>query len=278
MRDGGSTSPRPLLRVRLAALRVGISLELVRTADWKESLEASRSGRCRMLSFLNRTEARDAWLIFTDPIFSDPNVFITREEHSFISDPARLSGESIVFPVGTAMEERIRRDYPNLSVIQVGSEDEAIALIVAAYTIKGEGLFNLKIAGQLPNYTNRLRMGVAKGEPMLRRVLNKGVASITPREVGEIVNRHVSIKVQTGVNYTLLFQVIGGFAVLALIAAYHFTKLNRLNRELRHISETDALTGLPDRGMIDSHLARELECAHRHRRDLAVVMLDIDFF
>jgi diguanylate cyclase (GGDEF)-like protein len=222
---------------------------------------------------------------------TDPNVFITREEHDFISDPARLSGESIVFPVGTAMEERIRRDYPNLAVIRVESEDEAIALvsarkadmtmrslIVAAYTIKREGLFNLKIAGQLPDYVNQLRIGVVKGEPMLRRVLNKGVASISPREVGEVVNRHVSIQVQTGVNYTLVFQVVGGFAVLALIAAYHFARLNRLNRELRHISETDKLTGLPNRGTIDAHLTREVKRAQRHRRDLALVMLDIDRF
>ena len=52
------------------------------------------------------------------------------------------------------------------------------SLIIAAYTIKKEGLFNLKIAGQLPNYTNHLRIGVTKDEPMLRDILNKGIVYV----------------------------------------------------------------------------------------------------
>ncbi|MCA1945231.1 MAG: transporter substrate-binding domain-containing protein [Desulfovibrio sp.] len=132
------------------------------------------------------------WLLFTDS-----NVFITREEHPFIADPAALAYETIVFPEGTSMEERIRREYPNLRVVTVASEQEAFALvsekkvdmtirslIVAAYTIKKDGWFNLKIAGQLPNYSNELRMGVVKDEPMLRDILNKGVRTITPMERG----------------------------------------------------------------------------------------------
>ena len=81
----------------LAARRVGLTLDLVRTADWRESLVAAKAGRCQVLNFLNQTDERDAWLVFTDPIFSDPNVFITREEHPFISDPARQTGKPLSF-------------------------------------------------------------------------------------------------------------------------------------------------------------------------------------
>ncbi|WP_337997053.1 diguanylate cyclase [Oleispirillum naphthae] len=276
---------------RLAASRVGLSLELAPTKDWDESLAASQAGRCRILSFLNRTEKRETWLLFTAPIFSDPNVFITREEHPFIADPAQLSGERIVFPSGTAMEENIRRDYPNLRVLTVPSEAEAIAmvsdrraemtmrsLIVAAYTIKGEGLFNLKIAGKLPDYANRLRIGVRRSEPLLRDVLNKGVASISRADTEEIVNRHVSLTVQADTDYGPILRVVGIFAAIAAFGAFHHLRLRRLNRKLERISQTDALTGLPNRGMIDAHLAREVDRAQRHRRDLALVMLDIDHF
>lgn len=44
------------------------------------------------------------------------------------------------------------------------------SLIVAAYAIKKKGLFNLKIAGNIPAYTNQLRIGVLKYEPI--QVLN----------------------------------------------------------------------------------------------------------
>ena len=75
------------------------------------------------------------------------------------------------------MEELIRRDYPNLTVHTTATEDEAISmvsakkadmtmrsLIVAAYTIKKQGLFNVKIAGQLPYYSNNLCIGIAQGD------------------------------------------------------------------------------------------------------------------
>ena len=62
----------------LVADRTGLEFELVRTADWNESLAFSKSGQCKVLSFLNQTTERSEWLIFTSPLFSDPNVFITR--------------------------------------------------------------------------------------------------------------------------------------------------------------------------------------------------------
>jgi hypothetical protein len=49
------------------------------------------------------------------------------------------------------------------------------SLIVAAYTIKHEGWFNLKIAGQVPGHGNALRIGVAKDQPMLRDILSRGL-------------------------------------------------------------------------------------------------------
>ncbi|WP_296494485.1 transporter substrate-binding domain-containing protein [Rhodoferax sp.] len=144
---------------------------------------------------MRQTPARDAWLIFTKPIFFDPNVIITREEHGFIADLKGLEGKSLALPRGIMVEERVRRDFPNLRVILTTSEPAAMALvserkadltirslIVAANAIKKEGLFNLKISGQIPEYTNQLRIGVLKDESLLRSILAKGVQTITAQE------------------------------------------------------------------------------------------------
>jgi len=239
--------------LRLAASRVGIELKLVRTKDWDESIAASMEGKCKLLSFLNQTPKRDGWLIFTSPIFNDTNVFITREEHPFIVDPSAISGESIVFPEGTSMEERIRKDYPNLRVITVPSERDVIdmvsskgasmtvrSLIVAAYTIKKEGLFNLKIAGQLPGYDNNLRVGVVSSEPMLRDILEKGVLSISPVEKWDIANRHVSIKAEVGVDYGLVLKIVIIFIValsIVVVWALYMRSLSLKLRESRRQSD-----------------------------------------
>ena len=84
------------------------------------------------------------------------------------------------------------------------------SLIVAAYAIKKEGLFNLKIAGQVPQFVNQLRIGVLKDETLLLSILDKGARTITPQEREMISNRHVSVKVQQGIDYRLFWKLLGG--------------------------------------------------------------------
>jgi len=231
--------------IALVAQRTGLKIQLYKVKTWDESVEASKSGKCQMMSFLNQTPARDKWLIFTEPIFYDPNVFVTREEHPFIADPKNLSNESIALPRNTMVEERIRREYPNLKVIGTTSEEEAVglvsdkkadmtmrSLIVAAYAIKKEGLFNLKIAGQLPEYSNKLRIGVLKNEQILRDILDKGVATLTPQEREQISNKHVSIKVQSGIDYGLLWKVIAGALLIIFGTVYWNRRLAKFNEEI----------------------------------------------
>ncbi len=275
----------------LISVRTGIEFELVPTKSWDESLEASKTGKCMILNFLNQTPEREKWLIFTEPTFTDNNVFITREEHPFIADPNYFSNETIVFPTGTAMEELIRKKYPNLRIITVDTELEALkmvsekkadmtmrSLIIAAYTIKKEGLFNLKIAGQLPNYTNYLRMGIVKDEPILRDILNKAINTITPEERWQIVNKHVSINAQTTVDYKLVFHILILFSVLAMIGFYWNYQLKKHNEELIKVSERDTLTGLSNRTKLDNQFRLEFERGKRYNCPFSIIIFDIDNF
>jgi diguanylate cyclase (GGDEF)-like protein len=273
------------------AERVGLRLQPVQARTWDESLQASKEGRCRIMSFLNQTPDREKWLIFTEPLFSDPNVIVTREEHEFIVDLRGVRGASVALPKGTMVEEYIRRDFPNLRVIPTNSEAESVdmvsrrradmtirTLIGAAYTIRTEGLFNLKIAGQLPDYTNKYRIGVAQNDVMLRDILNKGVATLTAQEREAIWSRYVSVKVEHGIDYRLLSQIVLGAALLLGVSLYWNRKLRRLNLQLERMSVTDRLTGLYNRLYIDETLAREIRRAERYRAPFSIILLDIDYF
>lgn len=231
--------------VQIVAQRVGLRIDLHQVKDWDESLAASKAKICQIVSFLNQTPDRGAWLIFTSPIFFDPNVIITREEHGFVADAKGLQGERIALPRGTMVEERVRRDFPNLSVVLTASEPEAMvlvserkadltirSLIVAANAIKKEGLFNLKIAGQIPEYTNQLRIGVLKDETMLRSILDKGVQTLTPQEREAISNRHVSISVQQGIDWTRVYVLLVLLAIAALVVLYILRNNGRLQQAL----------------------------------------------
>lgn len=228
--------------------RVGLNVQLHPARTWKESLAASKDGRCQLLSFVNRSPERDKWLIFTEPLLIDPNVLITREEHPTITNLASLKGAKIALPLGTAMYERIGKAFPNLTVIGVVEEEDALGLvsnktvdmtlrsrIVAAHTIKKEGWFNLKLNSQLPGYENQLRIGVLKSEPLLRDILDKGIATLTEQERARIVDRHVQIKLVTDVqvDYTLVKWLAALIAAIVATSLFWLRRLRRSNALLR---------------------------------------------
>lgn len=279
--------------LQLISERTGVRFALYVTATWEESVAASKAGKCLAMSFLNRTPDRDRWLIFTEPLLVDPNVLITREEHPFIADVAKLSDKTIALPKATAMSERVARDFPNLKVLDTTSENESLgwvserradmtlrSLIVAAHTIKDNGWFNLKISGQIPGYENRLRMGVVQSETTLRDILDKGVATLTEQDRRQVVDRHVQMKVVTAVktDYTVA-TAIGVLLLIVVVSnAWWVRRLQAVNRQLKAMAETDALTGLLNRNGLGNSFACDVERALRYGRPLSVIMLDIDHF
>lgn len=232
--------------ISLMAKRAGLNIKLIQTKTWDETLEKSKSGQCDILSFVNQTPERDKWLIFTQPLLSDPNILITREEHPFVADLNGLDGERVALPEGTAVLERMSKDFPNLKFIPVVSEADAMemvsekkadmtvrSLIVAAYVIKKEGWFNLKISGQPQGYENHLRIGVLKDEKLLRDILDKGIRTITPVEREAIVNKHAGLVVKEGLDYKIVTLVgTGVLGLIGLIGLWNYLLHRKVRSEV----------------------------------------------
>lgn len=276
LNDQGEFAGIAIDLLNLLEERLGITFTYVYSSDWDEAVALSRAGEVLILPFSNQTPAREEWLVFTEPLLVDPNVFITREEHPFISDASQLTDKTIVFPAGTAMEERVRRIFPNLTILNVESEDEVFqavdrreadmtlrSLTMAAYTIRREGLFNLKIAGQAPDeFVNRLRMCILKEEEMLRDILDLGIATISPMEREEIVNRHVNITVVTPMDYGFILRIAGVLALLILVSFYWNLQLKRNKRKLEESERSKSvlirnLPGMAYRCRLDENWTME---------------------
>jgi len=229
--------------IRLIGQRVGVKIELVKTKTWDETLEFSKAKKCDILSFLNETPQRNEWLTFTKPIFSDPNVLVGRIDSKYIED---ISKEklSIALPRGTAMSERFAKDFPNLTIIPTQTEGEAFrlvedrkaditlrSLIVTAYTIKKEGLFNLKIIGEPKGYENNLAIGVLQDRAIIRDILNLGIATLTKKDIDAIVNNHVTIVVE---KVTIIDIAVWIFGVVLIILVVIFLWNHILRKKVAH--------------------------------------------
>lgn len=106
-------------------------------------------------------------------------------------------------------------------------------MIVAAYTIKKEGLFNLKIIGQPQGYENKLRIGVRKDEPILRDILNKGIGTITEDDTQNIINRHVTIVIEKVTHITVgVWIALAILAVSFLVILWNYTLRKKVALEV----------------------------------------------
>ena len=230
---------------QLIAERAALSFKLVPTKTWDESLLKARAGECDALSLLNETPERQQWLTFSAPYLIDSNVFITRDENPYISNPAELNGLTLALPTGTSIEERFRRDYPQIRIMSVANEQAALAAveqkqahatlrsrIMAAYVINSRGWFNLKIAGEIPDYANGLRLGLVHPDPSLLARLNQAIATLSQDDLNRAMNRHIPLVV-ADTDYTLAYITIGCLITVILFFSYWSRKIRRINAELQ---------------------------------------------
>ena len=192
--------------IKLLTDRLGIQIKIIPTKNTEESTAFSKNKKCDLLNFINQTSSRDQWLDFTDTIFIDENVIIGRIEMPEIKDLSKINA-TIAIPKGTAMYEKIEKEFPNLIIVPVNSQKEAFdyveqkkadltihSLIISAYTIKENSLFNLKILLKPKEFENELRIGIQKNEDILKSILNKGIYSITQDDKNKIINKWVVVK------------------------------------------------------------------------------------
>jgi diguanylate cyclase (GGDEF)-like protein len=88
---------------------------------------------------------------------------------------------------------------------------------------------------------------------------------------------HIS---QVGINSAVLGLVIGGllsWIYTNKIESYEMS-LNEKNEELRQLASIDGLTGIINRRSFDELSKRYFETAHREKKELALLVLDLDFF
>ena len=277
----------------IVAEKVGLTLKVHPTQSWEESLAASKNGDCTAIIGLNQTPLREQWLIFSDPLLEDPNILISREEHPLITNLDKLTNQTLALQQGTATAELVAHDFPDLEIVYTHSEAESMKLVaegkveltvaslaVAAQTIAKSGWYHLKVAGQLPGYENRSRIGLLLGEATLRNALNHGIAAITAEERQRIMDRHLSLRLVSEVvtDYTLVYGLVLLLLAVIITSLFWMRRLNALNQQLSMMAQTDALTQLTNRHGLNLTLEKDLDRAKRYQYPLSVIMIDIDHF
>ena len=290
--------------LNLISKKSGLTMELVTSKTWSETLELFQARKCDILSMLNITEERTKYMKYTKPYLTGHTVFISQTNHPFIANPSEIYGKKIVLVSGYSITEFLKKEYKDIEIIEVDSYDKAFQmvsngdadltadyLISAGDRIQRMGLDDLKVVGNTP-YKNEFRIGIQKDMDTLLQILDKTISNIEIHELNRIISKWKAVKYDHDIDYTILWEIVIG-ALLIIIGTIIWNrklikekkktqealnKLEKLQIELEKLAITDKLTSLYNRNKLDMVLKNELHRTHRFKHPFSVILLDIDHF
>ncbi len=217
----------------LVAQRLGFQLQMVPQKSWTQALRSVRERDVALLTAAARTPDREKYLRYTEPYLELPAVIIVNDKSRNISGMADLADMrvSVVKDYGT--HDYLSRHFPDLELAPVadirsglyavshGKVDAFIANIASAsYYIEKYAIQNLKVAGE-SGYRYELGIASRRDWPVLNRILQKGVASITPDERQTIYRKWIGLKPEAWkptreqlITFAVILIVIGFGATL----------------------------------------------------------------
>jgi signal transduction histidine kinase len=229
--------------------KIGIPIKLVETKDWTESLEFVKNRNCDILSLVMDTKNRREYMNFTKAYITAPLVLVTKRNLNFINDLNTLENKKIGIQKDFAFNEIIRRDYPNLQVIDVNHLRDGLKKVErgelfgqvtthlnVAYAFQEEFYGSLQISGKFDNEWH-LSVGVRNDDPILLSIFEKVVNSISDESKQKIINNWVSVKYEKSIDYKLFWSVISFLIFILLLILYTYILQRRYIRKLTKVKE-----------------------------------------
>ena len=290
--EGGNFAGIDAEFLRRIGERLGLRFTPVHARSWPEAYEAGRTGAVDFLVSTAEEMGRGQDFVFTRAYNSFPMAFVTRADEPAVLSIGQLRGRRIATADGYVASAVLARDHPGIERVPVRTMEEAFLAVAAGradvvatniananYMIKSLGLSDLKIAGVAP-YLFDLRYAVRRDQPVLRDLLDKGVASLSTMDRQDIVGPWVGMDYVRIVRWDYVMRwVLVGIAVVAAFVGGMAWHTRRLRAELAHGARVQSELETAQRRLEELNEEKTglmRMAAHDLRNPLASLMLNID--
>lgn len=190
--------------MNLVADKLDIEFEYIGGPNWSQFLEQMKDGSLDIMLNIVKTDERDEYLKFTKKYLQSHTGIFTLKDRSDIKDFADLIGKTIAVPNKYWIHDLLRQLYPNISLLLVetpaqalksvsqGQADATLGNTVTMMQLVEDSLIsNIKLAGMAKDkrFSRAIRVAVSDGNEILRGILEKGMAAVTPTEVSLITEK-----------------------------------------------------------------------------------------
>ena len=200
--------------IDLIAELIGVKIEWITGPSWSESLKMIEGKELDIMPNIIKTPDREKYILYTPPYIRNPNIIISTTKAPFTS-LKELEGKTVAVPKGFYQEEILNRSFPKIKLLIVkdalaglkavsfGKADATMGeKAVLDYIINRNLLTGLITSGEieignkeLPN----LRIGIRKDWPLLKSIIAKAMAQITPQQMSQIQKKWI-VPVTTSPN------------------------------------------------------------------------------
>jgi len=169
-----------------------------------EILDSAQKKEIDIVNAVTETQNRSRYLLFTKPFIEIPNVIIVRKDQKDSLTIDKMKGMKISLVKNYAITEYVTKNYNDLNVVLMPDDLSAlmsvsfnqsdatiIDLATASYFIEQNGITNLRIAGE-SGYNIKLAIASRNDWPILNRIMEKGLLSITDKEKKSIRDKWIS--------------------------------------------------------------------------------------
>ncbi len=278
--------------LKLLGSRLGLTFVPVHSASWPEAYEGAKAGASEFLVGTAENEERERDFLFTRPYNSFPVAFVARYDSPVFISMKQLRGKRIALAEGYVGSLVIERDHPDVHRVMVKSMEDAFLAVSsgradvaltnvanANFVIRSLGLDNLKIAGVVP-YLFDQRYAVRNDQPVLRDILDKGVASLTESDRQKILSPWVSVEYERIVRWDYIIRwAVGGVLLVAAFMGVAIRHTRRLKSELAHRARIQRELETAKRSLeeaIEEKSGLMRMAAHDLRSPLTGLMLSIE--
>lgn len=232
--------------LELVSQRTGLRFQKAENLDWSRSLFELQNGGIDLLPAASESAETQRFALFTPVYLDQPIAIVTREDFPYVGELRALSGNVVAVPRRYAIVDLLLGNYPSIRLryeanlsdslrsVSVGDADAVVdSLAISSRQISLLGLNNLKIAAITPHRL-RLQMAVRRDRPELHALIVRGLQTITPEERQAIIDRHIPVRLDGGVDLGLVLRIAAVMAVVAAVGYLLFYLWNRsLKREVR---------------------------------------------
>ncbi|MDQ2179783.1 ATP-binding protein [Marinifilum sp. D714] len=172
---------------------------------WKDILQAGINKDVDIILEIQETPYRRKHFFFTEPFISIPHVIFMRNDAPENVKIEELENIDVGVVDNYAIQEHLEVMYPEINLVPFKSDLECLLKLSAkkinvVITQQGYGIHvihnqlipNVKIVGNA-NYDNKLGFAIRNDQPMLARIISKGLAEISPKEQSQIYNHYIQI-------------------------------------------------------------------------------------